>query len=108
MQIIVILRSTMRFIGLTPQNSLVLTIYRWILIISLIYLNATEIWYILYEGTNFGDIAVVVSSVDMYLDVLLVYVLYLIIRKAFFNLIEEMGNIMDERKIDQFEAFKPN
>lgn len=100
MQIIVVLRSTMQYIGLTPRDSTFLTLFRIALIVSLMYANATDMWYILFEGQTFGDIAKVASSLDMYLDVLMVYVLYLWVRHAFFRIVDEMGDVMDHRKID--------
>lgn len=100
MQIIVVLRTTMQYIGLTPHDSTYLTFFRIVLIVALVYDNLTEMWYIFFEGQTFGDIAKVVSSLDMYLDVLMVYVLYLIVRHTFFRIIDEMGDVMDARKID--------
>lgn len=102
MQVILGLRETMRFIGLTPHTSLLLQFLRAFLTVSMLYINIGALWFIFVEGQTFGEIAKALSSFFIYVDVLAVYIIYLVIRRQLFDVIMVLGDLIDERKLNYF------
>lgn len=93
----------MRFIGITPHDSLFLKFHRVCLTISLLYIiSCGAAWFTFIEGEIFGERAKALLSFLIYLYILLVYIIYLVIRPEFFDMLMALENQIDDRKLDSF------
>lgn len=104
MHIIIRLKETMRYVGLTPYDSYPILLLRVLLTLSLVYINTTALWFILFDGKTFGDIARALSSLFIFADVLTVYGIFLWKRHSVFEMIQMIENQVDRRK--SFEIFQ--
>lgn len=103
MHIIIRLKDTMRYTGLTPYDTWPIVLLRVALTLSFVYINATALWFILFEGKTISDIALAVSSLFMFIDVLTVYSIFLWIRHSIFEMIQMIEDQVDRRKsIEKF------
>lgn len=102
MEMFKILKKSLRVIGLLeldhPNGALLAIVIRVIIIIATFYTTMTALWFVMFDGEAFGEIAKASASFFIYLYCLVTYTTFVSNRRPFFEMLERLECAIGNRK----------
>lgn len=102
MEMFKLLKKSLRVIGLLvfdhPKGALFAILIRIVIIIATFYTTMTALWFVMFDGKTFGEIAKSSASFFIYFYCLIAYIIFLLNRAPFFEMLERLECSIANRK----------
>lgn len=102
MDMLKLLAKSLRVIGLLeldhPNGALFAIAIRIIIIITTIYSTMTALWFVMFDGNTFGEIAKASASFLIYVYCLVAYIIFVSNRGPFFEMLKRLESAIENRK----------
>lgn len=102
MEMFKLLKKSLRVIGLLvldhPNGALLAIIIRITIITATFYTTMTALWFVMFDGKTFGEMAKASASFFIYLYCLIAYIIFLSNRGPFFEMLERLECAIENRK----------